>query len=308
MANRALSITDKKPLPPVADFAFYIDYDSSKGSASRVFKATHDFIVACERLDKGLVSSIDSNIETVLMIEDVEAASLKTWFRHALDSTDDQAIKEMDWKPAVGKYLVRAKYLVMDWMDNSSTPKNLPELKESLRKLAEETDVRHLPDYAPASTETLVNAISDFDNVKGSLLPTDRAALLSDLMGTSTFNIDIRINVDEIEELAVKETIDNHETIMLLAVKKPDFLGESQWELKHGKKLIKARIADETWLGEFKSRKIDVRPGDALRCVVVVSYDYGFEGELLHERYLIVSVQEKLDNQYKHPDLFIDED
>lgn len=308
MANRALSITDKKPLPPDADFAFYIDYDNSEGSASRVFKATHDFIVACERLDKGLVGSIDSNIETVLMIEDVQASSLKTWFRNALESSDDQAIKEMNWRPAVGKYLVRAKYMVMDWMDDGTTPKNLPALKEELRKLAAETDVRHLPDYAPASTETLVNAIRDFDGVKSNLLPTDRASLISDTDGTREFNVNIRVNVDEIEELAVKETIDNPETTMLLAVKKPDFLGDSQWEFKHGRKLIKARIADETWLEEFRAREIDVRPGDALRCVVVVSYDYGYEGELLRERYLIVSVQEKLDNQYKHPDLFSEEE
>ncbi len=303
MANRALSVSDKKPVRPDADFAFYIDYDNSQGSASRVFKATHDFILACERLDKGLVGSIDSSIETVLMIEDVEASSLKTWFRNALQSTDDQALKELDWRPAVGKYLVRAEYMVLRWTDDGETPKNLPDLKEEIRKLAEETDVRHLPDYAPVSTETLVNAVTDFDAVKGSLLPTDKASLISD-GDTKEFNISVRVNVEDIEDLAVRETIDNPETTMLLAVKKPDFLGDSQWEFKHGKKLIRARIADETWIADFRARNIDVRPGDALRCVVVVSYDYGYEGELLRERYLIVSVQEKLDNQYKQSDLF----
>lgn len=296
--NRALSITDKEPLPPEADFAFYIDYDNTQGSASRVFKATHDFILACENLDKGLIGSIDSSIETVLMIEDVEASSLKTWFRNALQSTDDQALKDLDWRPAVGKYLVRAKYMLLRWSDEGEAPKNLPDLKEEIRKLAEETDVRHLPDYSPVSTETLVNAIRDFDGVKESLLLSDKAELISG-DETREFNVSIRVNIADIEELAVRETIENPETTMLLAVKKPDFLGDSQWEFKHGKKLIKARVADETWIEEFRSRKIDVRPGDALRCVVVVAYDYGYEGELLRERYLVVSVQEKLDNQYR---------
>ena len=303
--SKKLTITDKMPIAPDADFAFYIDYDASSGSASRVFKATHDFIVACEKLDQGLVGSIDSNIETILMIEDVEASSLKTFFKNVLKSTDDQALKDMDWKPAVGKYLVRAKYMVLQWIDDDDAPKSLPDLKENIRKLAEETDVRHLPDYAPVATETLVNAISNFDAVKGNLLPSDKMSLSSD-EGTREFNVSLRVNIEDIESLAVRETIDNPETIMLLAVKKPDFLGDSQWEFKHGKKLIKARVADETWISDFRLRKFDVRPGDALRCVVVVSYDYGFEGELLRERYVVVSVKEKLDNQYKQADLFDD--
>lgn len=306
MAER-LTITDKQPVTPNSDFAFYIDYDASAGSASRVFKATHDFIVACEKLDKGLVGSIDSSIETVLMIEDVEASSLKTYFRNALIATDDQALKDMDWKPAVGKYLVRAKYMILRWTEDDSTPRSLPGLKEEIRKLAEETDVRHLPDYAPAATQTIVNAITDFDAVKGNLLPSDKISLSSN-EGTQEFNVNVRVDIEDIESLSVKETIDNPETTMMLAVKKPDFLGDSQWEFKHGKKLIKARIADETWINDFRLRKFDVRPGDALRCVVVVSYDYGFEGELLRERYLVVSVQEKIDNQYHQAGLFDDGD
>jgi len=299
-----IELTDDKQSSPDADFAFYIDFDKTTGSASRVFKATHDFIKACERLDKGLLGSIDNNIETVLMIEDIEAASLKTWFRNALDATDDQALKDMDWKPAVGKYLVRAKYAVLRWIDEDSAPRNLPDLRNEIRKLASETDVRHLPDYAPVSNDTLVRAVSDFDNVKEELLESDRASLISDIAGERSFNLSMRVDVSEIEDLAIRETIDNPETVMLLAVKKPDFLGESQWEFKHGSKTIRAKVADESWLFDFKARKIDVRPGDALRCIVVVSYDYGFDGELLRERYLIVSVQEKIDNQYQQDDLF----
>lgn len=302
-----LSITDGEPALPKADFAFYVDYDNTKGSASRVFKATHDFIVACESLDKALLGSIDSGLETVLMIEDVEAASLKTWFKNALRSTDDQALKDLDWRPAVGKYLVRGKYMVLRWMDNDSAPRNLPALKSELQNLASETDVRHLADYAPPQTEPLLDAVKLFDGVKDDLLPSDNASIQSG-EGIQTFNLSVRVNIADIESLAVRETIENPETIMLLAVKKPDFLGESQWEFKHGKRLIKAKVADEQWLADFRNRKLDVRPGDALRCRVVVSYDYGFDGELLRERYLITSVTEKIENQYRQSDLFSEDD
>ena len=302
--SKSIELTDGKPKSPQADFAFYIDFDKSKGSASRVFKATHDFIKACEKFDKSLLGSIDNSIETVLMIEDIEAASLKTWFRNALNSTDDQALKELNWKPAVGKYLVRAKYAVLRWIDEDDAPKSIPDLRNEIKKLAAETDVRHLPDYAPVSTNSLVDVISDFNGLKDELLESDTASIVSEIAGERSFNLSMRIDVSEIEDLAIRETIENPETVMLLAVKKPDFLGDSQWEFKHGKKTIRAKVADETWLNTFRKREIDVRLGDALRCIVVVAYDYGHDGELLRERFLIVSVQEKIDNQYKQDDLF----
>ncbi|MCA3269114.1 MAG: hypothetical protein INF44_02065, partial [Thalassospira sp.] len=65
-------LSKKPPKKPQADFAFSIDFQKGEGSASRVFAATHEFIRACEKLDRELVSMIDANIETVLVLEDIE--------------------------------------------------------------------------------------------------------------------------------------------------------------------------------------------------------------------------------------------
>ena len=90
MLDAEITLTTKKPEPPEADFAFYIDFKRGEGSASRVFSATHDFIRACESLDRELLSSIDSNIETVMVLEDIEAGSLKTWLRNSLYCGDPE--------------------------------------------------------------------------------------------------------------------------------------------------------------------------------------------------------------------------
>ena len=74
-----VTLTTRRPEEPVADFAFYIDFKKGEGSASRVFSATHEFIKACERLDRELVTSIDASIETVMVLEDIEARSLMRW-------------------------------------------------------------------------------------------------------------------------------------------------------------------------------------------------------------------------------------
>ena len=62
--------------------------------------------------------------------------------------------------------------------------------------------------------------------------------------------------------MAVKETVTFPSAPMILAVKKPDYLGDSKWDLRHGKRPISARIEDGAWLRRFQSREVDVRPGN----------------------------------------------
>ena len=79
-----ITLTTRRPEEPVADFAFYIDFKKGEGRASRVFSATLEFIKACERLDRELVTSIDASIEVVMVLEDIEASSLKTFFHNLI--------------------------------------------------------------------------------------------------------------------------------------------------------------------------------------------------------------------------------
>lgn len=303
MAPAQIELTTKRPKSPDADFAFYIDYKRDTGSASRVFAATHDFIKACERLDKELLQSIDSNIETVMVLEDIEAASLKTWLKNALTAADDQALKDLDWRPAVGKYLVRAKYAVLRWVDENDTPKDLISLGREIKRIASETDVKHLPDYSAPSPDTLIRAIKDFQGVKDHFIDGDVVKVITS-EETHEFNLNIRWNIDDLEQLAVRETIVFPPAPMILAVKKPDYLGESKWELRHGKRNIQAKIEHTEWLKRFQSRQVDVRPGDALKCSVKIEHLYGHDNELITERYTVTEVMDVLANQFDQAELF----
>lgn len=293
-----LTLSDKEPPPPKADFGFEIDFQRGVGPASRVFAATHDFIKACEALDDELVQSIDSSIETILVLEDIQSGSIKTWLRNSLAATEDDALKQLDWKPLVGKYLVRAKYAVIRWIDDESTPRSLPELRREIQQIAAETDVRHLPDYSAPSPTALVAAIRNFQAVKERLVPGDRATLLTS-DGNIDFNLSVSLPIEDIEALAVARTIEVPPAEMILPVKKPDYLGESKWELRHGRRNISATIEDMDWLRQFQNRQVDVRPGDALRCTVRMEYLYGFDNELLTERYTVLAVIEVMINRFQ---------
>ncbi|MEE9427955.1 MAG: hypothetical protein V3V25_07385 [Paracoccaceae bacterium] len=299
-----ITVTSERPDdPPKADFALVIDFKKGEDSPSRVFSAATDFIHAFEALDRTLVKSIDSSIEPVMMLEDVEVGSLKVWLTNALRSTDDQALKDIDWRPAVGKYLVRAKYMVLRWIDEDQAPRSLPDLRQNLGQLAKETEVRRLPDYSPPDPAALIDVARQIQGGKDRLGKEDRVFLED---GENRFEIDLttRVDPEELAALATKETIKMPPAEMILAVKKPDYLGHSKWDLRHGRRAISASIADEAFLSKFQGRKMDVRPGDALRCMVSVEMRYGFDNELISEVYFVTEVKEILEDRNDQGELF----
>ncbi len=301
-----LELTDTPPDDPSSDFALVIDFQKGESSPTRVFESATNFIEAFQTIDKVLVESVDSSITPVMLLEDVEVGSLKIWLKNALKSTDDQALKDLDWKPAVGKYLVRAKYLVLSWIDDDTTPKSLPDLRKDLQRLASETDVRRLPDYSPPDPSGLIDAAQKIQTAKEYLGPEDRVYFESDSEKLE-IDISVRLDPDQLYELATKETILLPPATMILTVKKPDYLGLSKWDFRLGKRAISAKIQDDKFLAEFQGRKRDVRPGDAIKCVVSVEMRYGFDNELISEIYLITEVVEVLEDSYDQGELFNDD-
>ena len=303
MPEATVTVTTERPQLPEPDFAFHIDFKKGVGSASRVFLATHEFIRACERLDRELASSVDANIETVMVLEDVEASSLKTFFRTALRATDDQALKSLNWRPAVGKYLVSAKYIVLQWLEGEDPPTRLPELLRRIHEEASKADVKNIPYYSPVNAETIIDAAKDFDRVKDHLAVGDEASMIVSEDEVARFSVASRLDIESVEALAVSQTEVHSVPNMVLFVKKPDYLGSSMWEFRHGKRSIAAKIEDEKWVQRFQNRGVDVRPGDALRCRVRVELLYGFDNELLEEKHYVEKIHDVLENKYRQASL-----
>ena len=299
MPRARVTITTERPQVPQPDFAFHIDFKKGVGSASRVFLATHEFIRACEKIDRELASSVDASIETVMVLEDVEASSLKTFFRTVLRSADDQGLKNLNWKPFVGKYLVDAKYLLLQWLESDDPQRKLPELVHKIHEQASETDVRNIPYYSPVNAQEVIEAAKDFDRIKDHLVSGDEASMIVSDEKVAHFNVTSRLDIGAIEDLAVSKTEVHSVPNMVVFVKKPDYLGYSMWEFRHGKRPISAKIEDEQWLQRFQNRGVDVRPGDALRCRVRVVLSYGFDNELLDEKHYIEEVHDVLENRYR---------
>ena len=285
------------PEAPPSDFSFYIDYKKGEGPASRVFAATHEFILACERIDSELAKMIDSNIETVMMLEDVEAGSIKSFLVQVLRSIDDQALASGEWKRVVGKFLVDAKYLILDRCQSDMTAEDLQSLQAEIYHQAENTGVRHIPSYTDISPAALVQAIKDFEEVKKYLVEGDRAFMIVSEQQTVQINRSHSMAYEEIESLAAKEIKKFVEPSMILFVKKPDYLGTSMWEFRYQNRSLSIRIEDQEWLAGFHARRNVLCPGDALKCRVRVEALYDLDNRHIVTRYFIEKVDEIMENQ-----------
>jgi hypothetical protein len=102
-------LSGEPPMPPVdADFAFKIDFTKGEGDPRRVFDAASLLIDVFEELDQAVTGSIDNEIKTLMVHEDIEAGSIKVWLKNALSRIDDTAIRELEWKKAIGAALLPA--------------------------------------------------------------------------------------------------------------------------------------------------------------------------------------------------------
>ncbi|MCX8501518.1 MAG: hypothetical protein ORO03_07480 [Alphaproteobacteria bacterium] len=284
-----LTLTDQKPPEPEADFGFEIKFVKGEGSPSRVFLATHEFIKFCENLDSDLLKSIDSSIQTVLTLEDIEAGSIKTWLKNRLLSVDDSGIKELDWKKIVGKFLLTAKYLIIRWCEKEEEKKSIQVIQEELDELFKKTGVRYLDDYSKSKPEMIITAVKNLQSMKNQLLKDDEAKIVSS-EGEIRFNMNYIIPVEKIEDLIVSRTI-TQTVNLILPIKKPDYLAQTRWQMRHGKQNISAKIDDTDWLQRFHAREFDLRPGDALECVVEIANSYDLENELVDEKFRILKVK-----------------
>lgn len=303
MKEGKIIVTNKnnKSRPPNADFAIYIDFVKDAPNPQRVFQSAEALITAFQKLDHKLCRYIDSSIEPIMVLEEIETGSLRIWLKNILSATDDQGIKELNWKPLVGKYLVKAKYIIIDWVNKSQKDGNALELKqlsEDIQELALKTNVKFLPEYTAPSTTDLIESVQQLSAANSSL---DKKDTLKYLDGDTEIEFDLSISwtPEDFGSMLTREIIKNPPTKMILTVKKPDYLGSSKWDLRHGRTPIFAKIEDADWLNKFQSRNVDVRPGDSLRCEVVQTLHYGYDNELISYEYSVIRVEEILTNQYE---------
>lgn len=247
-------------------FEIKINFEPYSERPSRVFRAMSDMIDAFSAIDQDLVKSFVVKIEPTFILEDIKVGSIKARIRTILESIDDDALKEMDWKKLVGSFLVKGKHKILEYLKDKREIGGIEEvqmLEGQLLELAQQTDVQKLPFYSPVPHKKLLQNLSRLYDATRQLLPSDSVVYVS-ADGEVEIRQEFRISPEAIEEILTRE-IRRSESEMIFLVKKPDYLGISMWDVQHNGRTISVKIADLAWLQRFQLRGVDVRSGDSLR-------------------------------------------
>jgi hypothetical protein len=290
MTAAEIMFTDEPPEVD-ADLELKIDYHED-GSAARAFEIAAALIRAFEDVDSVFAKSIDSSIQTALIVEDLQKSSIRIFLRNLLKAADDDALKTLDWKPLVGQYLVKAKYAALRWLDQDASSENVPritDLTDEIALLARESDVRHLPDYPLPNAARLIQSLESIQAVKRKFQPGEGLTIT---LGKEDYKVKLEQDWSPTELVkdaaGPKELVNEQELYLLLH--KIDMLGGTQWAFKFGKASIRASIEDTEWKAEYNSRRIALLPGDALHVILRIEQHYSQRGELIETKHSIKKV------------------
>lgn len=268
-----------------------IEFERGAGDPSRVFRAMAGLIEATQLLDTHLAMSIGADVRTSLVLQDVEAASLKAKLRSVVEAVPDEPLRSGDVKGLIGHFLLKAKHKVLDWCDDRNSISSRDEVKQlesEIQILAEQSDIKLIPAYALPETATLLSDIAASKGALNYLGVEDRATFQSS-EGFSSYNPELVVSDNVVRELVTRETLASAGE-RILKVKKPDYLGVSKWGFKYAGHMIEAKVADEAWLKRFQDNQENVRPGDSLRVKLREEVAYGYDNEIVHTEYEVLEV------------------
>jgi hypothetical protein len=277
--------------PADADFGVTVDFAKGQSDPVAVFASLTQLLKGFGDLDDVLIEALHPELEPVMVIEDVEAASITTWVRNKLRNSDDELIKAGDWKKVVGQYAVKAKYRVLEYLDtraDKEETQRLTTLRNDLERLASESEFRAIPVRISIPLNDLVVPLDRIQEAKSLLSKSDRLVIKSD---GDEHEVDLTVTKRPSDFLPLSEPqLTSGEMEMVLLIKKPDYLGESLWEFRHGTTPIYAHILDAGWLDRFHHGKEIITPGSALVCQVSYSYGYDENGALQTAKHEILKV------------------
>lgn len=273
-------------------FCLTVEYDKRSPNPEKVFLGIARTLEAFKALDAQLITCVDSNIETDMLLEDVEKGSIKVWLASVLKSIPDNAIESLDYRKVVGAFLVKAKYFILSKCSDAEQIKEVSyveEIENGVKEIAKSTGVNALECYSVPPREGLLQGIQKVSEAF-TLFDVQNTVTMTDNEGNNlVLNTKFHLEAETIEELCTGEVIEN-DMELIVKVRKPDFLADTNWVFKHGEQSINAKIGDKEWLSRYLNGEIAVLPGDSLRVKMHIISSYDNNQVLLRTKYEVTKV------------------
>ena len=225
-------------------------------------------IESLDHLDEVLLSSVDTSLEPVSILNDVRHSSLKMMLARALRKVPDDHLGSLEWKKWVGELLVKGKYLFLQQLDADA-----PMIQATLLQL--ENDYKRAPvgliGYTPPPVGDVQAALQIVSEARSSM-PGQRVTIQTELGDVGLPEV-LTVLPDDV--VGPAETAVTNKGVEFFKVKAADLLGNAQWTVLRNGRQVRVDMLHQTWLDEYHQRKIALLPGDSLECVYeeTIRYD-----------------------------------
>jgi hypothetical protein len=262
-----------------------IDYKAGETVAVDVLQAAMGMINALDKLDAALLSSVDTSLQPVSVLNDVQHSSLKVLLARALKHVPDDAIHNLEWKKWVGALLVKGKYKLLQNLEADA-----PEIRNVLLEL--ESDYRAAPvgliGYTPPTVTEIRDALDRVVSARAAL-PGQRMEVQTEL-GDILIPETVMTNLDVPAE-GPQQTVSNTGT-EYFKIKSPDMLGSAQWQVMRNGRTVRVDMLHKSWLDRYHAREFTILPGDSLKCVFEETITYDSLGNEIDRQLSIIEVQD----------------
>lgn len=264
------------------EIALIIQYQPGKSEALGVLAGAMRLIESLDKLDHCLLSSIDSDLEPVSILNDVQHSSLKILLARALRKAPDELISNMDWKKWVGGLLIHGKYKLL-----ANLEADAPRIREILIELEPEyqSSPAGLVGYTPPSVVAIQGALNSVAKARASL-PMHSVTIQTELGDIYLADVSA---TEPPEIMTPQDTITNT-GVEFFKVKSTDMLGQAQWTVIRNNRIVKVDLLHQSWLDAYQHRLLTVLPGDSLECRFEESITYDSNHNELDRRLSIIEV------------------
>lgn len=274
-----------------------LDFQQGTENPARLFYSFAEILNGLSSLDLLLAKSIDSDIDAKLILNDIKKGSILADLNSVFSVTRQKLNVEIG-RTDTQEFLDRSRRAVLETAKKKTIGINeLEELNKKIDEAASDSNLQDSFNYFSPDPLDLAQSINQISQATDKLHDNETYSVKDDSNKSITLDRTTgKIDMESIELALTHEVLEN-ESEALYLIKKPDFLGDTQWEFKYGARNLKAKILHNEWLDEFHSGRVVVVPGDSLKVRIRHTAKYNKHGHLISEKIEITKIIDIKHNQ-----------
>lgn len=274
-----------------SNFEIKLEFDKNTENPSRLFRSFAKIIEDIRNLDTVLAKSINTSVSTKIFLNDIEKGSLIAKLWDELIINEEGKLDDLEEPEKVSSFIEKSRSKALEFVQNTkNSVDDLERLSDDIEEIAQEENLDKTFNYGKPDLLELAKTLNEISETTIKLADNEKLIFTNSRQKSEELTNNVtKIDIEDVEKALTDEEV-NNESEAFYKIKKPDFLGDSQWEFKHGHKSLKIKIADEEWLERFKSGQEVVVPGDSLKVKIKQNFKYNRNGYLISEKTEIITV------------------